>query len=80
VHVDARHAVLEFSKCCRTSYDERNTTPFLSDSEQYYTIDGKIPEGKGWDELSDIYKTKDGYVRLHTNFPQFVFPSISKAY
>lgn len=24
------------------------------------------------DELSDIYKTKDGYVRLHTNFPQFV--------
>ncbi len=28
-----------------------------------------------FDEFSDIYKTKDGYVRLHTNFPQYVlFP------
>jgi crotonobetainyl-CoA:carnitine CoA-transferase CaiB-like acyl-CoA transferase len=44
------------------------------DSEKYYTIDGKLPEGKFFDELSDIFKTKDGYVRLHTNFPQFVFP------
>jgi hypothetical protein len=79
VHVDARHAVLEFSKCCCNLADE-NPTPFLSDSEKYYTIDGKIPEGKGWDELSDIYKTKDGYVRLHTNFPQFVFPSIFRAH
>ncbi|KAH8978100.1 CoA-transferase family III [Lactarius akahatsu] len=51
VHVDARHAILEFS------------------SERYYTIDGKIPKWKMFDELSDIYQTKDGYVRLHTNFP-----------
>ena len=43
-----------------------------TDSEKYYTIDGKAPEGRLFDELSDIYKTKDGYVRLHTNFPQFV--------
>ncbi|KAI0298136.1 CoA-transferase family III [Multifurca ochricompacta] len=50
VHVDARHAILEFN------------------SEKYYTIDGKVPEGQLFDELSDIYKTKDGYVRLHTNF------------
>jgi len=28
-----------------------------------------------FDELSDIFKTKDGYVRLHTNFPQYVPPS-----
>ncbi|KAI0265609.1 CoA-transferase family III domain-containing protein [Gloeopeniophorella convolvens] len=51
VHVDARHAVLEFN------------------SEKYYTIDGRLPEGKLFDELSDIYKTQDGYVRLHANFP-----------
>ncbi|KAI9507242.1 CoA-transferase family III [Russula earlei] len=51
VHVDARHAILEFN------------------SETYYTIDGKLPEGKLLDELSDIFKTKDGYVRLHANFP-----------
>ncbi|KAH9956326.1 CoA-transferase family III domain-containing protein [Lactifluus volemus] len=50
VHVDARHAILEFN------------------SEKYYTIDGKLPGDKLFDELSDIYKTKDGYVRLHTNF------------
>ena len=42
------------------------------DSERYYTVDGKIPVGKAFDELSDIFKTKDGYVRLHTNFPQYV--------
>ena len=47
----------------------------FSDSEKYYTVDGKIPEGKLRDELSDMYKTKDGYVRLHTNFAQFVHPS-----
>ena len=50
---------------------------FLSDSEKYYTLDGKIPEGRLFDELSDIYRTKDGYVRLHTNFPQSVFLSRS---
>ncbi len=33
-----------------------------------------------FDELSDIYKTKDGHVRLHTNFPQFVSSSISNTY
>jgi crotonobetainyl-CoA:carnitine CoA-transferase CaiB-like acyl-CoA transferase len=44
-----------------------------TDSEKYYTVDGKFPEDKLFDELSDIYKTKDGYVRLHTNFPQLVF-------
>ena len=41
-------------------------------SERYYTVDGKLPGGKIFDELSDIFKTKDGYVRLHTNFPQYV--------
>ena len=42
------------------------------DSEKYYTVDGKVPDDKMFDELSDIFKTKDGYVRLHTNFPQYV--------
>ncbi|KAI0061764.1 CoA-transferase family III [Artomyces pyxidatus] len=38
-------------------------------SEKYYTLDGALPQGKLFDELSDIFKTKDGYVRLHANFP-----------
>ncbi|TFY74985.1 hypothetical protein EWM64_g9027 [Hericium alpestre] len=37
-------------------------------SEKYYTIDGTLPKDQMWDELSDMYKTKDGYVRLHTKF------------
>jgi hypothetical protein len=44
------------------------------DSEKYYTVDGKVPDDKMFDELSDIFKTKDGYVRLQTNFPQYVPP------
>lgn len=73
VYVDARHAVLEFSKSSPnlSCAAKKITNPFsFSDSEKYYTIDGKIPDGSLFDELSDIYKTKDGYVRLHTNFPQ----------
>ena len=47
-----------------------------SDSEkQYYTRDGKVPD-KIFDKFSDISKTKDGYVRLRTNFPQYVPSSI----
>lgn len=65
-----------------TQHTFAGTFPFLfffccPDSEKYYTIDGKLPQYKGFDELSDIFKTKDGYVRLHTNFPQFVFPPFS---
>lgn len=48
-------------------------SPCLLGSERYYTVDGKLPDKKMFfDELSDIFKTKDGYVRLHTNFPQYV--------
>ncbi|TFY66167.1 hypothetical protein EVG20_g4916 [Dentipellis fragilis] len=38
-------------------------------SEKYYTVDGKLPEGEYFDELSEYYKTKNGFIRLHTNFP-----------
>ena len=31
-----------------------------SDSEKHYTMDGKVPDDKMSDELSDIFKTKDG--------------------
>ena len=81
MHVDARHAILEFSKPAHWQKDAAHAPirlPWLfplsfPDSEKYYTINGKFPQYKGFDELSDIFKTKDGYVRLHTNFPQFRF-------
>ncbi|TFK48714.1 CoA-transferase family III [Heliocybe sulcata] len=39
-------------------------------SESWYTIDGCL-EGPGslWDDIAGLYPTKDGYVRIHTNFP-----------
>ncbi|QRV83164.1 CaiB/baiF CoA-transferase family protein [Ceratobasidium sp. AG-Ba] len=37
-------------------------------SEAWATLDGKSPGGT-WDVLAGAYKTKDGYVRIHTNFP-----------
>ncbi|KAG8744517.1 hypothetical protein FRC12_014778, partial [Ceratobasidium sp. 428] len=37
-------------------------------SEAWATLDGK-PMGGTWDKLSGAYETKDGYVRVHTNFP-----------
>jgi hypothetical protein len=80
VHVDARHAILEFSKPQHTVYPyTQHETPgthkafaVSSDSERYHTIDGKVSDHKMFDELSDIFKTKDDYVRLHANFPQYV--------
>jgi len=78
VHVDARHAILEFGESTSLEHDVKNpdmqkkTFAVSLDSERYYTVDGKIPDGKMFDELSDIFKAKDGYVRLHTNFPQYV--------
>ncbi|KAG8719673.1 hypothetical protein FRC08_002272 [Ceratobasidium sp. 394] len=37
-------------------------------SESWITLDGKSAGGT-WDNLSGAYKTKDGHVRIHTNFP-----------
>ncbi|TFK69531.1 CoA-transferase family III [Pluteus cervinus] len=53
VTVDARHAVLTFH------------------SEAYYTVNDTLPGGgRGiWDTIAGLYKTKDGYARIHTNFP-----------
>ncbi|THU99129.1 CoA-transferase family III [Dendrothele bispora CBS 962.96] len=37
-------------------------------SESFYTLGGKAP-GPIWDQIAGLYKTKDGHVRIHTNFP-----------
>ncbi|KAI0031173.1 CoA-transferase family III domain-containing protein [Vararia minispora EC-137] len=38
-------------------------------SEKYYLINGELPQVALFDDLAGMYKTRDGYVRLHTNFP-----------
>ncbi|MEH2541126.1 MULTISPECIES: CoA transferase [unclassified Bradyrhizobium] len=37
-------------------------------SERYLRVDGK-PPSPAWDAIAGIYKIRDGFVRLHTNFP-----------
>ncbi|MEH2507522.1 crotonobetainyl-CoA:carnitine CoA-transferase CaiB-like acyl-CoA transferase [Bradyrhizobium sp. AZCC 1578] len=37
-------------------------------SERYLRVDGKPPP-PAWDAIAGIYKIRDGFVRLHTNFP-----------
>src|SRR5438105_3243364 len=37
-------------------------------SERYLRVDGKPPP-PAWDAIAGVYKVRDGFVRLHTNFP-----------
>jgi crotonobetainyl-CoA:carnitine CoA-transferase CaiB-like acyl-CoA transferase len=37
-------------------------------SERYLRVDGKPPPPT-WDAIAGVYNTRDGFVRLHTNFP-----------
>jgi crotonobetainyl-CoA:carnitine CoA-transferase CaiB-like acyl-CoA transferase len=37
-------------------------------SERYLRLDGKPPP-PAWDAIAGVYRTRDGFVRLHTNFP-----------
>jgi crotonobetainyl-CoA:carnitine CoA-transferase CaiB-like acyl-CoA transferase len=37
-------------------------------SERYLRVDGKPPP-PAWNAIAGVYKTRDGFVRLHTNFP-----------
>ncbi|KAH8114587.1 CoA-transferase family III [Phellopilus nigrolimitatus] len=37
-------------------------------SESYWLLNGEKPEGALFDELAGVYQTKDGFVRIHTNF------------
>ena len=37
-------------------------------SERYLHVAGKPPP-PAWDAIAGVYKTRDGFVRLHTNFP-----------
>lgn len=41
----------------------------MKESESYWLLNNEKPGGDLFDELSGIYKTKDGFVRIHTNFP-----------
>src|SRR5215204_1235507 len=36
-------------------------------SERYLRVDGKSPPPT-WDAITGVYKVRDGFVRLHTNF------------
>src|SRR5690349_20948386 len=36
-------------------------------SERYLRLDGKPPP-PAWDAIAGVYKVRDGFVRLHTNF------------
>ncbi|KAG8816378.1 hypothetical protein FRC17_000345 [Serendipita sp. 399] len=37
-------------------------------SEAYTLVDGQLPKDV-WDDLAGLYPTKDGHLRIHTNFP-----------
>lgn len=37
-------------------------------SERYLQVNGQAPESL-WDPIAGLYRSKDGHVRLHTNFP-----------
>jgi crotonobetainyl-CoA:carnitine CoA-transferase CaiB-like acyl-CoA transferase len=37
-------------------------------SERHLRLDG-TPPGETWDAIAGVYRTADGWVRLHTNFP-----------
>jgi crotonobetainyl-CoA:carnitine CoA-transferase CaiB-like acyl-CoA transferase len=51
----------------RVRVDMRNAAAeFLS--ERHLKVDGAAP-GDIWDPIAGLYPTRDGYVRLHTNFP-----------
>ena len=68
VSVNARHAVLSFSKLPRKRITMLSN--FDSVDEFCYTVDGQLPQGEVWEPLAGIYAAKDGFVRIHTNFPQ----------
>ena len=49
----------------------RITIVYPVDSEAWYTVDGKLPEGDLWDNIAGLYRTRDNsMIRIHTNFPQ----------
>ena len=69
VSINARHAVLSFSKLSRKRILKMFSI-FDSVDEFWYTVDGQLPQGEAWEPLAGIYPAKDGFVRIHTNFPQ----------
>lgn len=49
-------------------------------SEEYYTLDDQAPPPI-WDVIAGLYPTKDqSFIRIHTNFPQFVPPLLLQHY
>jgi hypothetical protein len=72
VHVDARHAVLEFRLYWRSScLNELLTLVYIADSEMLYTMNAELADGSAWDAIAGIYIRPRTMV-LHTNFPQYV--------
>ena len=69
VSVNARHAVLSFSKLPREPILKMFSN-FDSVDEFWYTVNGQLPQGEVWEPLAGICAAKDGFVRIHTNFPQ----------
>ncbi|KAJ7688219.1 CoA-transferase family III domain-containing protein [Mycena olivaceomarginata] len=47
-------------------------------SEAWHTVDGLLPGGV-WDSIAGVYQTKDGHVRIHTNFPKTSRASVQAA-
>jgi hypothetical protein len=46
---------------------------FMAGSEMWYTVNGELATGSVWDTIAGVYKTRDdSFVRIHTNFPQWV--------
>lgn len=45
----------------------------------WYTVDNELNDFSGvWDAIAGLYKTKDdSYVRIHTNFPQYIVSLVS---
>ncbi|MEO1190651.1 MAG: CoA transferase [Pseudomonadota bacterium] len=52
---------------CGVSIDRRHATAEFR-SEHYLLVDGK-PAADLWDRIAGAYPCKDGWVRLHSNFP-----------
>lgn len=51
----------------RVSVDMRHAAAEFR-SERLLRVDGKLP-GELWDRIAGLYPCRDGWVRLHTNFP-----------
>ncbi|KAG5635570.1 hypothetical protein H0H81_010774 [Sphagnurus paluster] len=52
----------------RVSVDARHAVISFH-SETWYNVDGALPSGGVCDDIAGLYRTADGHIRIHTNFP-----------